>query len=325
MPHIYDHIFETFRIVDPSDSSIAGRFADQAQWLDSPGCLFQSNNLVLSSGIRTEGIIKAGLFISVVLKGSGGGRPRQGADQVRNSNQVRYSNRVRYSDDSIAVMALRKPVLWDGDAPRGAHMQAAGMAFPVSSLEQLGLMGEFIELFDSENRDAPNQDVFVASLKASPRVKAIAMEMMSPVAAGRSAELLLSAHATEILARTMLMLRGDPGPGFVSDPKRLRLRTVGDLIKSDLRHRWTVAELARHAGLGRRTFNAQFHQMYGTSAADFLRTSRLAFAREALLHQGFSVTEAAYAVGYTNPANFSTAFRKQFGCVPSSFHRDRFC
>jgi AraC-like DNA-binding protein len=312
MPHIYEHIFETFRVVDPNDNSIADQFADQAQWLDSPGCLFQRNNLVLSSRIRTAGIIKAGLFISVVLKGSGGGRSRQGASEVR------------YSDDSIAVMALREPTHWDGDAPRGAHMQAAGIAFPVSSLKRLGLMDEFIELFDSQHQETENQDVFLASLIASPRIKAIAMEMISPVAVGRSAELLLSAHATEILARTMLTLRGDAGLGLVSDQKRLRLRAVGDLIKSDLRRPWTVAELARHAGLGRRTFNAQFHQMYGTSAADFIRTSRLGFAREALLYQGFSVTEAAYAVGYTNPANFSTAFRKQFGCVPSSFHRDRF-
>ena len=148
MPHIYDHIFETFRVVDSDDSSIVDRFADQAQWLDSPGCLFQRNNVVLSSQIRTEGVIKAGLFISVVLKGAGSGRSREGATQVR------------YSDDSIAVMALRQPTLWDGDAPRGAHMQAAGIAFPVSSLERLGLRDEFIELFGPQN---PN--VFVASLQ----------------------------------------------------------------------------------------------------------------------------------------------------------------
>jgi hypothetical protein len=130
MPHIYEHIFETFRVVDPDDNSIVDQFADQAQWLDSPGCLFQRNNLVLSSRIRTAGTIKAGLFISVVLKGSGGARSHQGADQVR------------YSDDSIAVMALREPTHWDGDAPRGAHMQAAGIAFPVSSLKRLGLLDE---------------------------------------------------------------------------------------------------------------------------------------------------------------------------------------
>ena len=78
------------------------------------------------------------------------------------------------------------------------------------------------------------------------------MEMISPVAEGRAAELLLSAHATEILARAMLALQGNEKVGLVSDQKRLRLQAVGDLIKSDLRHPWTIAELARHAGLGRR-------------------------------------------------------------------------
>ena len=82
MPHIYDHIFETFRIVGSDDSSMVDQFADRAQWLDSPGCLFQRNNVVLDSQIRTEGVIRAGLFISVVLKGSGGGRPREGYDRV---------------------------------------------------------------------------------------------------------------------------------------------------------------------------------------------------------------------------------------------------
>ena len=306
MPHIYEHIFETFRVVGSDDSSIVDRFADQAQWLDTPGCLFQRNNVVLTSQIRTEGMIKAGLFISVVLKGTGGTRSREGATQVR------------YSDDSIAVMALREPTLWDGDAPRGAHMQAAGIAFPVRSLERLGLADQFLELFGPQS---PN--VFVASLKASPRVKAIAMEMISPVAEGRAAELLLSAHATEILARAMLALQGNEKVGPVSDQKRLRLQAVGDLIKSDLRHPWTIAELARHAGLGRRIFNAQFHRMYGVSASDYLRQSRLAAAREALLYQGLSVTEAAYSVGYANSANFSTAFRRHFGYVPSRCHRNK--
>ena len=49
------------------------------------------------------------------------------------------------------------------------------------------------------------------------------MEMISPVAEGRTAELLLSAQATEILARAMLALRGNEGVGLVSDQKRLRL------------------------------------------------------------------------------------------------------
>ena len=308
MPHIYEHVFEQFRIVDPdNDSSIVDDFAGRSQWLEQPGCLFQRNNVVLGSRIRTEGVIKAGLFISVILKGAGSGRARKGASWIS------------YSDASIVIMAFREPTLWDGDAPRGAHMQAAGVAFPVASLERLGLMDEFIDLFDARNRD-----VLVTSLKASPRIKAIAMEMISPVAEGRTAELLLSAHATEMLARAMLLLRGHEGADLVSDQRRLRLQAVRDLIEADLKHPWTIAELARHAGVSRRSFTAQFHRLYGVGASEYLRTSRLKSAREALLHQGLSVTEAAYAVGYGNPANFSTAFRRHFGYAPSSCQRDGF-
>jgi AraC-like DNA-binding protein len=306
MPHIYEHVFDKFRIVDADDSSIADNFADYAQWLESPGCLFQRNNFVLGSQIRTEGVIKAGIFLTVVLKGAGGGGPRKGAE------------RFRYTDNTIVVMALREPTPCGGDAPRGAHMQAASIAFPVASLERLGLRNEFLDLFGTQDRTA-----FVASIKASPRIQSIAMEMISPVAEGRTAELLLSAHATEILARVMVALHAKDDIAPVADQKRMRLQAVRDLIDSDLRHPWTIAELARHAGLSRRSFNAQFHRTYGVSASDYLRTSRLVSAREALLHQGLSVTEAAYAAGYGNPANFSTAFRRHFGYVPSSCHRDK--
>jgi len=85
------------------------------------------------------------------------------------------------------------------------------------------------------------------------------------------------------------------------------------LIKSDLRHPWTIAELAAACRIGAALLQRAFHRMYGVSASDFLRTSRLSTARDALLQLGLSVTEAAYAVGYANPANFSTAFRKYFG------------
>ncbi|WP_349628134.1 helix-turn-helix transcriptional regulator [Bradyrhizobium lablabi] len=279
--------------------------ARHAQWLETPGCLFQRNNFVLDSEIRTEGVIKPGLFLTVVLKGAGGGGPRKG------------TQRFRYSNNSIAVLALREPTLWGGDAPRGAQMQAAGVAFPLASLERIGLREEFLALFSDERA------FFVTTFKAPPRILAIAAEMISPSAEGRAGELLLAAHATELLARIIVALRAGNDMGAVTDPRRMRLQAVRELIESDLRHAWTIAELARHAGLSRRSFNAQFHRLFGTSASEYLRTSRLKSAREALLHQGLTVTEAAYAVGYTNPANFSTAFRRHFGYVPSSCQRDK--
>jgi AraC-like DNA-binding protein len=305
LPNIYDRIFEQFRIVDSDDDALMRDVARQSQWLEAPGCVFQRSNFVLGTEIRTEGVIKPGLFLSVVLKGAGSGGPRRG------------TQRLRYTNNSISVLAIKEPTLWGGDAPRGAQMQAVGVAFPASSLDRIGLREEFLALFPEDRA------FFFTSLKAPPRIQALAAEMISPMAEGRAGELLLSAHATEILARAMVALRAGNDIDAATDPKRMRLQAVRDLIESDLRHPWTIAELARHAGLSRRSFNAQFHRSFGTSASDYLRTSRLKSAREALLHQGLTVTEAAYAVGYANPANFSTAFRKHFGYVPSSCHRDR--
>jgi AraC-like DNA-binding protein len=304
-PPIFDRIFERFHIIDSEDDSIMQEAARNTHWLEAPGCLFQRSNFVLDTEIRTEGVIKPGLFVSVVLKGSGGGGPRKG------------TQRLRYTNNSITVLALKEPTPWGGDAPRGSQVQAAGVAFPVASLERIGLREEFLALFPEDH------SLFFTSFKAPPRMQAIAAEMISPLAGGRAGELLLAAQATELLARTMAALRAGSDMAAVTDPKRLRLQAVGDLIASDLRHPWTIAELARHAGLSRRSFNAQFHRLFGSSASDYLRTSRLKSAREALLHQGLTVTEAAYAVGYTNPANFSTAFRRHFGYVPSSCQRDK--
>jgi hypothetical protein len=74
---IYHRLFEQFRILDSEDASRSNDFAGAARWLELPGCLFQRNDVIPDSTIRTEGVIKPGLFVSIVLPGSGqGGPPR---------------------------------------------------------------------------------------------------------------------------------------------------------------------------------------------------------------------------------------------------------
>src|SRR5262245_7875332 len=93
LPDIYHRIFEQFHIVDSQDDSFVRDVARHAQWLEVPGCVFQRNNFVLDCEVRTEGVIKPGLFLTVVLKGTGSGGPRKG------------TQRFRYSNNSIAVLA----------------------------------------------------------------------------------------------------------------------------------------------------------------------------------------------------------------------------
>jgi AraC-like DNA-binding protein len=211
-------------------------------------------------------------------------------------------------------MALRRPAPSGGEAQAG-QMFAAGLAFPISSIDRLGLQQEFLGLFSEEGSDE-----FVFALKAPPLILAMTTEMLSPTLKGRAEELLLSAHAMEILAR-VISIAGQRARMVVSDDhKQQRLSAVRDAMEADLRRPWKISELARQAGISRRSFNTHFRRAFGVSASQYLRVRRLESARDALLQQGVSVNDAAALAGYNNPANFATAFRRRFGYAPS---RDR--
>jgi len=145
----------------------------------------------------------------------------------------------------------------------------------------------------------------------------MANEILSPTLKGRAEELLLSAHAMEILARVLSLSGERVNIDMSGDHWQRRLRVVRDAIDADLRRPWTIAQLARQTGISRRSFNAQFRRAFGMSVSDYLRTRRLEQARDAIIRQGLSVNEAANLAGYGNPANFATAFRRHFGYAPS--------
>lgn len=303
MSQVYQRVLEQHRIVDADDGISADQFAASAQWLETPGCVFQRNDFVPEHRIRTEGIIKAGLFVSIVLKGSGsGGVPQDKA-------------RFRYSDNTMVVMALRESTPWAGEAPGGASIRTAGLAFPRASIERMGLGQEFLDLFGG-TVSSP----FITSLPAPPRLLAIATEMISPTIGGQAGQLLLSAHATEILVRALSAIQTSASIDAVSNRTQWQMLAVKKAIDADLQRDWRVSELARQAGISRRSFNTHFYRLFGASASDYLRTRRLETARDAIVHNGCSVSEAAWLVGYSNPANFATAFRRHFGYAPS---RDR--
>jgi len=54
------------------------------------------------------------------------------------------------------------------------------------------------------------------------------------------------------------------------------------------------------------------------SVFEYVRKRRLERARDALVAEAISVTEAATNAGYTSSANFSTAFKRAFGVPPKS-------
>lgn len=301
MTNLHSLIIDDYCILDSENRPVEDTFSQNMIWLDNPGCILNPGDLHLPSDLRTQGTMKPGLYMTIVLEGTGESCARDGPEKIR------------YSENRLLGMAIREPTPCSGEAPSGA-IRAVGIAFPHSSIKALGLEQEFLDLFKATERP-----VLAFSVQAPPRIQAIASEILSPGIDGQAAKLLMSAQATEILARGMFALRHNVELTNPVDHKRVRLQAAKDMMDADLRYPWTIAELARRAGSSRRSFNLRFRAAYGISAIDYLRTRRLEVAREALVYQNLSVTEAADLAGYTNPANFATAFRKHFGSAPRLF------
>jgi two-component system, response regulator YesN len=78
---------------------------------------------------------------------------------------------------------------------------------------------------------------------------------------------------------------------------------------------------AQAAGMNPTYFSAWFKQKLGRSFSDEVSTMRMEKAARLLADQGMPVTQAASELGYSNPKNFSRAFRRHFGASPRAYRR----
>jgi transcriptional regulator GlxA family with amidase domain len=85
----------------------------------------------------------------------------------------------------------------------------------------------------------------------------------------------------------------------------------------------TVDQLARQAGLSRRTLIRRFHADTGRPPMRWLLDARLSAARELLESTSLTVEAVARRCGLGTPANFRTLFKAHIG-VPPSTYRETF-
>jgi AraC-like DNA-binding protein len=94
-------------------------------------------------------------------------------------------------------------------------------------------------------------------------------------------------------------------------------------IHADVRANWTVAGLARVAGLSRSGFAERFTEVMGCAPIEYLARWRMALAKDALVSGAKSLDRIADEIGYESASAFSTAFRKRLGSPPGRFGRSQ--
>lgn len=83
--------------------------------------------------------------------------------------------------------------------------------------------------------------------------------------------------------------------------------------------KFSVEELASEVGLSRVHIHRKLKELTNQSASDFIKSIRLKQAATLLSEKKMSISEVAYAVGYTNLSHFSATFREQFGETPKEY------
>ena len=79
----------------------------------------------------------------------------------------------------------------------------------------------------------------------------------------------------------------------------------------------SIEELSRIALMSSSKLKKRFKEVYGMKLYEFYNFNRLSKARQWIQSGETNIKEAAYRIGFSNLSNFSKAFKKEFGVLPS--------
>lgn len=129
------------------------------------------------------------------------------------------------------------------------------------------------------------------------------------------------ARAQELVCRVIEALPDCTGRAGLKElhlrPRDLdRLQCASSFIEENLDKRYTIRQVARHAGVNRRKLTTGFVKVYGKTVFEFGRQLRMERAMQLLRADELNIGEIALRLGYDNPRAFSLAFTAHYGILP---------
>ena len=119
-----------------------------------------------------------------------------------------------------------------------------------------------------------------------------------------------------LLQLVVACVGGDQPAG---EPVQVRLERAEAVARRSLGAEFGVAEFAAAAGYSRSRFCAVYRANRGVGPGAFLRSCRLALARELLKRGELTVRAVGGLVGYPEPSVFGRAFRAAYGQTPQAW------
>jgi AraC-like DNA-binding protein len=130
------------------------------------------------------------------------------------------------------------------------------------------------------------------------------------------------AHMMLVLALRLHLAEGlKGGVGWFFALADKQMSAAINAMHDDPAHRWTLQELAGHAGMSRSTFAMKFKETAGETPMEYLTRWRMLLAGDRLANSSDPISVIARSLGYESESAFSTAFKRIMGCTPRQHSR----
>jgi len=96
-------------------------------------------------------------------------------------------------------------------------------------------------------------------------------------------------------------------------------KIVSSIEKNIDKTNFSTEFLANELLMSRTKLHRKVQQITGQAPGEFIRNFKLKKAANLLLENKLTVTQIAYEIGFSSPAQFTRAFSKQYNCVPSEY------
>jgi AraC-like DNA-binding protein len=162
----------------------------------------------------------------------------------------------------------------------------------------------------------------IDSFPATPAIQKCVAELLHCTHRGSLKRLYLESKALEFIA---LFGEADEFGSFDGGKGKLRrddvekLNLAHGLIEVHFEQPLSIRELARRVGMNEFKLKKGFRERFGCTIFERVRQKRMEKALWYLQVEGWNIGTAAVSVGYSNVSNFTTTFRKHYGCNPSDY------
>ncbi len=135
-------------------------------------------------------------------------------------------------------------------------------------------------------------------------------------------DLVLTRLVEVLLIEALRSISGDEAPsGLLRGLTDARVAPAIRQMHAQVARSWTVAQLAKTAGLSRSAFFERFTRIVGLAPMEYLLAWRMTVARDLLRRHDYGIAEIAERVGYGSASTFSTAFNRYVGQPPGRYAR----